>query len=129
MSRPPKQRRIEKIPKVKFFKPAGVPKRELKEVTLSLEEIEAVRLKDKEGLTQQEAADRMEVSRPTFQRILTSAHRKIAEALTEGKSLKFHGGDYDFRPRCKRCGRDFTPGRNRGRKRDPEVCPECDQQE
>ena len=125
MVRPTKKRRVANIPDVKFFKPAGIRKRDLEEVVLSLEEVEAIRLKDNEGLTQQEAADKMEVSRPTFQRILTKARQKIADALLVGKALKFKGGDYDFKPRCPECGQDVkSKGRNRKRGK-AEDCPEC----
>lgn len=127
MGRPPKERRVGYIPEVKFFKPVGIPKRELKEVSLTIEEVEAIRLKDKEGLTQQEASERMEVSRPTFQRILTEARKKITDALIEGKSLKFRGGNYRFKPRCVKCGSDFTPEQRNGRHRwGQQVCPQCD---
>ena len=129
MVRPTKKRRVANIPDVKFFKPAGVRKRDLEEVVLSLEEVEAIRLKDKEGLKQQEAADKMEVSRPTFQRILTKARRKISDALLAGKALKFEGGDYDFKPRCPECGGDVKArgrnGKRRGARR--EDCPECNE--
>ncbi|GAB6137913.1 DUF134 domain-containing protein [Halanaerobaculum tunisiense] len=127
MVRPTKERRVEYIPEVKFFKPAGIPKRKLQKVSLTIEEIEAIRLKDNEELTQAEAAERMEVSRPTFQRILTKARKKIAEGLIEGKAIKFQGGDYRFKPRCEKCGADFTPqpGKKRHRHR-KETCPKCD---
>ncbi len=60
------------VPEVTYFKPAGVPMRLLEEVWLSVDEAEAIRLKDLEGLEQEEGADRMGISRPTFQRILVS---------------------------------------------------------
>lgn len=128
MVRPTKKRRVANIPDVKFFKPAGIRKRDLEEIVLSLEEVETIRLKDGEGLTQQEAADKMEVSRPTFQRVLTKARKKISEALLEGKALKFEGGNYDFKPRCPQCGEDIeSPGRHGRRKGAPmENCTECD---
>ncbi|AGB41034.1 putative DNA-binding protein [Halobacteroides halobius DSM 5150] len=127
MVRPTKKRRVEYIPEVKFFKPAGIPKCDLKKVALTIEEIEAIRLKDKERLTQAEAAERMEVSRPTFQRILTKAREKIAEGLIEGKAIKFQGGDYKFKPRCKKCGGDITPNQKRnGHRSRKETCPKCE---
>lgn len=60
----------------------------LDEVFLTMEEMEAVRLKDFEGLEQIQAAEKMKTSQSTFQRILVSARRKIAVALVEGKALK-----------------------------------------
>lgn len=74
-----------------FFKPQGIPLRELEVVSLSVEELEALRLADIEELYQESAAERMEVSRPTFQRILKEAHRKVAIALVEGKALGIEG--------------------------------------
>lgn len=138
MARPPKERRVEYIPEIKFFKPAGVPMRQINEVSLSFEEVEAIRLKDREGLTQAEAARRMEISRPTFQRVLTAARKKIAEALIMGKALRFEGGDYRLARRhyrCSTCGNEFDlPFRHRHRNRgggnrnsnNPEIeCPSC----
>lgn len=64
------------------------------EIVLKVEEFEAIRLKDFESLTQEEAADRMGISQPTFHRTLISARKKIADALTNGKALRIEGGDY-----------------------------------
>ena len=137
MPRPPKKRMIKNIPEVKFFKPAGLPMRTLEEINLSLEEVEAIRLKDVKSLTQQEAAERMEVSRPTFQRILMAAREKIAKALIKGKAIRFKGGDYHLvrgTYRCLNCGQVFQlsgsgHGRRRKRKRgnytSDNECPEC----
>ncbi len=75
-----------------IFKPAGIPARYLDEVRLTLDEFEALRLADLEGLYQEQAALRMEVSRPTFGRILDVAHQKVAEALVSGKALRIEGG-------------------------------------
>jgi predicted DNA-binding protein (UPF0251 family) len=74
------------------FKPAGIPVRALEEVAMTLDELEALRLADLEGLYQEEAAGQMGVSRPTLGRILESAHRKVAEALVLGKALRIEGG-------------------------------------
>ena len=76
-----------------YFKPAGVPMRTLQEVGLSVEELEAVRLVDLEDLEQEEAATKMGVSRKTLWRELQSAHKKIADALINGKAIKINGGD------------------------------------
>ncbi len=126
MVRPTKERRVEHIPEVKFFKPAGVPKRKLSKVNLTIEEVEAIRLKDREGLTQQEAAERMEVSRPTFQRVLTKAREKIAEALIEGKAIRFQGGDYRLaKSQCERCGQKFAPHHHGKHHHNHDTCPKC----
>jgi hypothetical protein len=86
------------------FHPAGIPARDLGEIVLALDEFEAIRLADLEGLYQEQAAERMSVSRPTFGRILAAAHRKVAEALAHGKTLKIEGGTIRMeRPRSPRC--------------------------
>jgi predicted DNA-binding protein (UPF0251 family)/predicted Fe-Mo cluster-binding NifX family protein len=94
MGREPKCRRVESIPKVTVFKPAGIPLSCLKEVVVKLEELEAIRLKDLLGLEQEEGAERMGVSRPTFQRILMEGREKIATALIEGQAIRIEGGNY-----------------------------------
>ncbi len=88
MVRPIKPRRIFFDPKAVYFKPRAVPLSRLDEVELSLDEIEALRLCDLEGLDQVEAAKRMKISQATLWRILTSARKKVAEALIEGKAIK-----------------------------------------
>lgn len=128
MVRPIKERRIEYIPKIKLFKPAGVSTRNLQEILLTMDEVESIRLKDRKGLTQEEASERMEVSRTTFQRILTKGRKKIAEALIEGKAIRFQGGDYKLAKfRCKNCGRYFVPEQNKNRRRRGQrnICTEC----
>ncbi len=92
MARPFKCRRVHFKPGVTYFKPAGVPLRDLCEVRLSLDEAEALRLRELECLDQTEASKRMNVSRATFQRILASARRKTADALLNGKAIRIEGG-------------------------------------
>jgi predicted DNA-binding protein (UPF0251 family) len=94
MARPFKCRRISFMPGVTYFKPAGIPMRHLEEVQLTVEELEAIRLKDLEGMEQEEGGEKMNVSRPTFQRILSSARKKIADALLNGKAIRVEGGNY-----------------------------------
>lgn len=94
MGRPPKWRKVEFIPQDCYFKPVGKPMRDLDEVILKVEELEALRLKELEGLEQSECAGRMEVSRQTFQRILNIAHEKITDALVNGKAIRIEGGNY-----------------------------------
>lgn len=88
MARPLKCRRIDCTPASNYFKPAGIPLRELDEVVLGMDELEAIRLTDLEGLYQQDAAARMGVSRQTIGNILGRAHGKIADALLNGKALR-----------------------------------------
>ena len=97
MPRPPRFRRVLHEPDVTYFKPAGVRMISLKESILTIDELEAVRLRDHEGKDQTNAAKSMGVSQPTFQRIYVSARRKIADALVNGKALKIEGGHYRFR--------------------------------
>jgi len=96
MSRPFKCRRVSFVPGVTYFKPAGIPLRVLEENRLSLEETEAIRLKDLEHLKQAECAGKMNISRPTFQRILASARKKIADSIVSGKALRIEGGNYEL---------------------------------
>ena len=88
MVRPLKPRRVFFDPNVTYFKPRAVPLSMLEEVDLSIDELEALRLCDLKDLEQKEAAKKMKVSQSTLQRILTSARKKVAEALTEGKAIK-----------------------------------------
>lgn len=127
MPRPPCCRRIEGKPPCSVFKPTGVSARRLTSVSMSLDEFEAVRLADLEGLYQADAAERMHVSRPTFGRIIESAHRKIAEALVHGQALVIEGGPVlatgthaDACPSCRVAGRGSgeCPHCGRGRTRD-----------
>lgn len=121
MPRPPKERRVEFIPKIKYFKPAAVPMRDLEEVILSIEEVEAIRLKDLEKLLQEECAKKMQISRATFQRILLEARGKLADALISGKAIRFGGGDYYLgfgRWHCQQCDAIFHLEKLF-------VCPEC----
>jgi len=88
MARPIKQRRISFDPNVTYFKPQGVPMRFLKVVELTAEEVEALRLKNVKDLDQIKCAKTMKTSQSTFQRILSSAYKKIAQALIEGQAIK-----------------------------------------
>ena len=117
MPRPPKCRRVAYIPGVNYFKPAGIPLRMLDEVRLSLDEAEAIRLKDLEGLEQEPGAKKMNISRPTFQRVLASARQKIAEALLNGKAIRIEGGNFEVTadtPSSGFCQRRGWGGRVRG---------------
>ena len=127
MTRPPKCRRVESLPSVTYFKPAGIPLRVLDEVLLSLEEAEAIRLKDLEGLEQEEGAQRMNVSRPTFQRVLASARQKVADALLNGKAVRIEGGNFEMAMRRFRCfnGHEWDVPFEIMTTEPPEACPSC----
>ncbi|KAF0093723.1 MAG: DNA-binding protein [Puniceicoccaceae bacterium 5H] len=88
MPRPPCPRRIDGRPPADYFKPAGIPLRQLEEVELAPEEWEALRLADVEQLYRAEAAERMDVSRQTFDRIVRKARAKVAGALLNGQALR-----------------------------------------
>jgi predicted DNA-binding protein (UPF0251 family) len=88
MPRPRLCRKIRFEPNVTYFKPQGVPLRFLEVVELTAEEVEALRLKNIKDLEQTEAAKKMNTSQSTFQRILSSAYKKISKALIEGKAIK-----------------------------------------
>jgi len=92
MARPIKPRRILFDPNVIYFKPRGIPLSLLKEVDLDIDELEALRLCDLKNLEQIEAAQKMKISQSTLQRILTSAHRRVAEALIKGRAIKIRKG-------------------------------------
>ena len=97
MPRPRKRRLLDRAPQAAIYKPAGVPLDGLRRVTLLQEELEALRLADLEGLTQQEAAVRMGVSRSTFQRVVAQARCQVAQALVEGCALQIEGGTFEIR--------------------------------
>ena len=90
--RPKKTRWIKCAPGERCFKPMCKPLSRLESVCLSLDEFEAVRLADLEGLKQADAAKRIKISRPTFSRIISSAHKKIADGLVNIKAIKIEGG-------------------------------------
>ena len=90
--RPLKTRWVKCEPGEKCFKPQCKPLHELEGVVLTMDEYEAVRLSDLNGLTQEEVAEKMKVHRSTISRILNSAHRKIADALVNVKAIRIEGG-------------------------------------
>lgn len=90
-------------PEVTYFKPRGVPLRELEEVELTIDELETLRLANAEKLNQTEAAEKMDIHQSTFQRTITRAREKITDALINGKAIKIHGGEYKM-PRGDRTG-------------------------
>ena len=92
MARPHCPRRIASLPGVVYFKPAGIPLRELEERVLSLDEFEALRLADMEGMPQLDAARLMGISRQTFSRILARARETVATCMTRGMAIRIEGG-------------------------------------
>jgi predicted DNA-binding protein (UPF0251 family) len=102
MPRPRKPRFVNGPPIVDRFHPHPFHSRGRGEVLLPLEGLEAVRLSDYEGLSQEAAAERMNVSRQTFGRILMEARKTIAESLVLGKVLRIEGGHFELTSRCRR---------------------------
>lgn len=99
MVRPRKCKMVHATPGATYFKPRAIPMTELEEVELTMEEFEAIRLIDRKGQEQKEAAKKMKVSQPTLNRLLSSARGKIAEALVEGKAIMIRGGAYSLKKR------------------------------
>jgi predicted DNA-binding protein (UPF0251 family) len=97
MPRPRLLRDVHHEPGVTYFKPAGIRMNELEEIVIAVDEFEAIRLKDLIGMDDNEASKKMNVSQPTFNRIVNSARRKISEALINGKAIRIEGGNFRFR--------------------------------
>ncbi len=133
MVRPRRIRRIFFQPDVTYFKPAGISMAHLKETVLSFDELEAIRLIDSEGMEQSKAGKKMKISQSTLSRILTSARKKISDAIINGNAIKIQGGDFAMvRPRGMGMRRMAGAG-GRGRMGGPLaagpagycVCPKC----
>jgi predicted DNA-binding protein (UPF0251 family)/phage FluMu protein Com len=127
MVRPRKDRLVAFEPNVSYFKPRGIPMIELTEVSLTVDEREAIRLADQVGLSQEEAGRRMGVSRATFGRIIQRARRTVADALISGKAIRIDGGNYRIvmdtrRFQCAACGHQWDEVAGTGR---PSRCPKC----
>ncbi len=128
MPRPRRCRRVHFQPEIVYFKPAGVRVADLEEVNLGVDELEAVRLKDFESLDQETTAQKMGISQPTTHRLLASARKKIADALSNGKALRIEGGNFKVaqsqnrRFTCGDCGHEWEEPFGTGR---PQKCPKC----
>lgn len=124
MPRPRRARWVDFQPNITYFKPAGIRLVDLEETILSVDEFEAVRLKDLEGLEQEECAKRMNISQPTFHRLVTTARKKIADSLVKGKAIKIEGGNFEMAPPRGRRRRGFGRGFARGPGGEC-ICPNC----
>ena len=91
MSRPRIPRCVRFKPDVYYFKPRGIPLQELEEVVLMPDELEALKLHEVDGLEQIQASEKMRISQPTFARLLTTAHQKVAQAIISGKAIRIEG--------------------------------------
>ncbi|OHE59453.1 MAG: hypothetical protein A2Z47_08635 [Thermodesulfovibrio sp. RBG_19FT_COMBO_42_12] len=96
MARPKCKRLVTGLPEANYFKPRGIPLYQLEEIVLTVDEFEAIKLADSEGLYHEEAAEKMGISRQTFGRVIESARKKVAQALTKGKALKIEGGMFQM---------------------------------
>ncbi|MGB9866972.1 MAG: DUF134 domain-containing protein [Bacillota bacterium] len=110
MPRQPKPRSVAFFPYVKHFRPAEVSVEDLEEEVITLEELEAMRLKDLEGLDQDACAEKMGISQSTFQRLLAGARFKVARALVVGRGIRLEGGNYQLADSplvCLSCGQEW----------------------
>lgn len=112
MVRPRLFRRVGFQPYVTYFKPAGVRLVGLVETVITVDEFEALRLKDFLGIEQEEAAKKMNISQPTFHRLLSSARKKVADAVVNGKAIRIEGGSYKMVQQPMQSG--FGKGRGTG---------------
>ena len=124
MRGPYRKRLINQPPNFKNFKPSGIPRKMLKSVKITVDEYEAFRLADYQGLEHLQAAEKMAISRPTFTRLIEKARHKIAMALVDGMELVVEGGNVEFENtlhRCRDCGDEQI---NPVNENIPD-CPEC----
>jgi predicted DNA-binding protein (UPF0251 family) len=124
MPKPKKKRQVQHPPYVIFFKPQGIPMVHLDQMILTIDEYEAIRLADHEGMKHNEASEMMNISRPTFTRLLNDAHSKVADAIVNGKAVKIEGGNFTFLKNkllCNSCNNIWTVSSNSS----PGTCPEC----
>jgi uncharacterized protein len=126
MPRPPIERSVGGVPRVTLYPPAGVPTRALERLQLTVDELEAIRLVDLEGLSHEQAAAAMGISRQTVGRVLERGRALVADALVSGKALLIGGGQYRIEPPQWRC---FSCGARWFGQEDPAAasrCPECE---
>ena len=126
MPRPKKCRLVKKEPGVTFFKPQGIPLRILEHAVITVDELEALRLSDFLGMSHEETAKELKVSRPTVTRMLARAHQALADALVNGKAIRIEGGDYILEGydecQCPKCGAHWSAPANGSHK---QVCGKC----
>ncbi len=119
-----RKRRIASPPRFDSYKPSGIPRSNLDKITITIDEFEAFRLADYKGHDHLEASVQMQISRPTFSRLIEKARAKIAHAVVDGLELLIEGGNIDFSQgmhRCRDCGEEHTHALNKP----IEDCPEC----
>ena len=124
MARPEKNRNVLMPPSFNNFKPVGIKMTNMEQILLTLDEYEALRLADYDGLEHSEAAEKMNISRPTFTRLITKTRQKIAEFIVEGKALQIEGGSVHFSQNmilCLNCENRYQVSLNKKEY----ACPEC----
>jgi predicted DNA-binding protein (UPF0251 family) len=131
MVRPQKDRIVAYNPEVSYFKPRGIPMIDLEEVSLTVDQREAIRLSDLLGMSHEDAGRRMGVSRATFGRIIQKARYAVADALINGKAINIEGGNYRISTKsrvfhCVRCNSEWEEPFGSGR---PDFCPSCKENE
>jgi uncharacterized protein len=100
-------RKVQLPPVFTNFKPSGIPRKFLKKAELTIDEFEAIRLADYSGMEHKQAADNMQISRPTFTRLIKKAHQKMAVAIIDGMELTITGGNFELLNTlhwCQDCG-------------------------
>ncbi len=127
MGRPHKKRFVAFNPGVCYFKPRGIPMLELEEIRLTIDEREALRLADLEGLSHEDGGRMMGVSRATFGRIIEQARKTVSDALINGKAISIEGGNYEINCTdrlfvCEKCDYEWHEDCGTGR---PKACPSC----
>ena len=127
MGRPHKKRYVAFNPGVCYFKPRGIPMLDLEEIRLTIDEREALRLADLEGLSHEDGGQMMGVSRATFGRIIEQARKIVADALINGKAINIEGGNYEISSTerlfaCENCEYEWHEDFGTGR---PKACPSC----
>jgi len=128
--KPKKNRFVEQPPAVTYYKPQGIPLYQLEQVVLNVDEFEAIRLVDYEGLHLENAARQLNVSRATCARIIDSAHRKIGTAFTHGHAIRIEGGSFVLgknRYYCRDCGSrwEIEIGAKTAAEAGSVACPSC----
>ncbi len=124
MRGPYRRRLVQLPPRINQFKPSGIPAKSLKNIILTIDEYEGIRLADYQGLDHSGAAESMGISRPTFSRLIEKARNKVAQALIDGMMLTIEGGNFDFTHdlyQCADCGDTIEhPVENKLNE-----CPDC----
>lgn len=123
MSRPRRFRRILEEPQIRCFKPDKDNMDSIEPIKITIDEFEAIRLRDYHDIQQKKSAEIMGISQPTFHRILTSARKKISKALVDGNTIIIVGEDYisdKKRYKCNGCGFEWSSP-----EKEYDKCPDC----